>query len=207
VVVPPPGYHARLKSLAERHGILLVADEIQTGMGRTGRMFAMEHWDVVPDLVCIAKGVASGLPLGALVASASVMTWGKGAHASTFGGNPLSCVAALETIRLLEGGLVENARKVGDRLLAGLRSLRDREERVGLVDGRGLFVGVEFVRDRATRVPDPDLRDRVLQGCFQKGLLLMPCGASRVRFSPPLVVTSRHADTAVNIVAEVLKGI
>lgn len=206
VVVPPPEYHAKLKALAEKYGILFIADEIQTGMGRTGKMFALEHWGVVPDMICIAKGIASGMPLGALVAPADLMTWTKGSHASTFGGNPVSCAAALETIRLIEEGLLANARTMGERLLDRLRGLPEEDGRVGEVTGKGLLIGMEIVRDRKTKEPDAELRDRVLRACFQNGLLLLPCGASRIRFSPPLVVNARQVDRAVGILREALRA-
>ena len=199
-VVPPPEYHQRLRELADDYGILLIADEVQSGMGRTGKMFAMEHWGVEPDIVCLAKGIASGMPLGAIVARESVMTWPPGSHASTFGGNPISCAAALATIDLLEGGLMENATKMGDLLRKQLTRLKEKHEAIGDVRGKGLMVGVDLVRNRATREADAELRNRVVQSCFYRGLLLLGCGRSALRFSPPLVINRQHIETAVGIV-------
>lgn len=198
-VVPPPEYHRELKALAERHGILYVADEVQSGIGRTGKMFAIEHWGVEPDIVCTAKGLASGLPLGAMIAKSDIMDWEPGAHASTFGGNPVSCVAALETIRLVEEGLMQNAVDTGNHLLARLRELQNRHEIIGDVRGKGLMIGVDLVKDRRTREGAAAERDAVLQRCFAKGLVLLGCGESSIRMCPALVVTTAECDTAVEI--------
>jgi 4-aminobutyrate aminotransferase len=204
-IVPPDGFHRELRQLCDRYGILLIADEVQTGMGRTGRMFAMEHWGVVPDIVCLAKGIASGMPLGAMIARADIMDWGPGSHASTFGGNPVSCVAALETIALLEEGLIDNARVVGNYLRGQLEILAGRHRLVGEVRGLGLMIGVELVRDRVTKEPAASERDEVIQACFRQGLLLLGCGTSTLRLCPPLVVTPAQCDTAVAILDEVLR--
>ena len=204
-IVPPDDFHVRLKALAEQHGICYVADEVQSGMGRTGRMFALEHWGVAADIVCIGKGIASGLPLGAIVARSDVMSWPSGSHGTTFGGNPIACAAALETIRLLEDGLVTNAARVGEHLRARLAGLAESRSMMGDVRGRGLMVGVELVRDRRSRLPAAAERNRVVQRCFEKGLLLLGCGDSTVRFCPPLIVGEREVDTAVDIFAEALK--
>ena len=206
-IVPPEGFLKRLKSLTEKHGILFVVDEVQSGMGRTGKMFAIEHWDVVPDIVCLAKGLASGMPLGAIVASADIMNWPPGSHGTTFGGNPLSCVAALETIRLLEGGLAANATRTGDYLRTRLADLADQFPLIGDVRGLGLMIGVELVRDRLSKEPATDERNRLIQHCFQKGLLLLGCGENTVRFCPPLIVAEKEADTAVSIFADALTEI
>lgn len=203
-IVPPPEFHQKLKAIAEQHGILYVADEVQAGMGRTGKMFAMEHFGVQPDITCLAKGIASGLPLGAIIASEHVMNWPPGSHASTFGGNPLSCVAALETIKLLEEGLIENAAKVGGYLRQRLSELAERHDVVGDVRGLGLMTGLELVSDRATREPAAALRDQVVDRCFYEGLLLLGCGPNTIRFCPPLVVTPDEIDTAVAILDRVL---
>lgn len=203
-IVPPPNFHRELKALAERHGILYVADEVQTGMGRTGKMFAMEHWEVVPDIICVAKGIASGMPLGAIIADAQIMNWPPGAHASTFGGNPVSCVAALETIALLEEGLLENAARVGEFLLERLGPLADTHPQVGDVRGRGLMLALELVEDRHTKKPAVAMRDRLIQCCFERGLLLLPCGQSSIRLSPPLVIREEQAVTAVKILSQTL---
>ncbi len=204
-IVPPPEFHRELRRLCDRHGILYIADEVQSGMGRTGKMFALEHWGVVPDIVCLAKGIASGMPLGAIIAKENIMDWGPGSHASTFGGNPVSCVAALETINLLEAGLMENARVVGQHLQARLGELAGRHKLIGDVRGLGLMIGMELVRDRQTKEAASTERDEIVQLCFRRGLLLLGCGASTLRFCPPLVITKEQADTAVQILDDVLK--
>ena len=202
-VVPPPEYHLRLKALTEKHGILYVADEVQSGMGRTGKMLAIEHWGVEPDILCLAKGLASGMPLGALIARGDIMDWPPGAHASTFGGNPISCVAALETIALLEEGLIQNAAEVGSHLITKLRDLQCRHPLIGDVRGLGLMVGIELIVDLETRRPAVEIRDASLQECFRRGLVLLGCGESGIRFSPALVVTRDEVDTALAILAAV----
>jgi 4-aminobutyrate aminotransferase len=206
-VVAPDQFLQRLRDLTAQHGILLVADEVQCGMGRTGRMFAVEHAGVQPDVVAIAKGIASGLPLGVAMARESLMTWPPGAHASTFGGNPVACAAALETLRLLRDGLIENAARVGAHLLAGLRALMDRHPLIGDVRGRGLMVGMELVRDRATKERAVDERSAFVNAAFQRGLLLLGAGKNTVRFSPPLVLTMGEADTALEIVEQALADV
>lgn len=206
-VVPPPGYHQRLRELTKKYGILLIADEVQSGMGRTGKMFAVEHWGVEPDIITVAKGIASGLPLGAMIARADLMDWEPGSHANTFGGNPLACVAALETIRLLEHGLLENAAKVGDYFKGKLNELARQFPLIGDVRGMGLMVAIELVRDRQTRGPAVRERNRLIELAFQEGLLLLGCGESSIRFSPPLVVTEKEVDTAVGILEICLKEI
>ena len=203
-IVPPLEFHRELRKLCDRHGILLIADEVQSGMGRTGKMFAMEHWNVVPDIVCLAKGIASGMPLGAIIARASIMDWGPGSHASTFGGNPISCVAALETIKLLEESLMDSARTVGAHLKSRLHDLMKRHGAIGDVRGLGLMIGAELVRDRETKEPVASLRDDIVQACFREGLLLLGCGASTLRFCPPLVISREQCDTAVEILDSVL---
>ena len=203
-IVPPLEFHRELRKLCDQHGILYIADEVQSGMGRTGKMFAIEHWDVAPDIVCLAKGIASGMPLGAIIAKAEIMDWGPGSHASTFGGNPLSCVAALETIRLIEQELMQNARTVGDHLKRRLTELKGKHRLIGDVRGLGLMIGVELVRDRQTKEPAAAERDDIIQQCFRRGLLLLGCGPNTLRFCPPLVITKTQADTAVEILDAVL---
>lgn len=198
-IIPPPEYHRELKALAERHGILYVADEVQSGIGRTGKMFAIEHWGVEPDIVCTAKGLASGLPLGAMIAKADVMNWDQGAHASTFGGNPVSCVAALETIALVEESLMQNAAEVGAYLIGRLRDLQARHPLIGDVRGLGLMIGIDLVKDRRTKEAASAERDTILQDCFKRGLVLLGCGESSIRFCPALVVTREECETAVQI--------
>jgi 4-aminobutyrate aminotransferase len=204
-IVPPPEFHRELRNLCDQHGILMIVDEVQSGMGRTGKMFAMEHWGVVPDIVCLAKGIASGMPLGAIIAKDNIMDWGPGSHASTFGGNPVSCVAALETIKLLEEGLMENARVVGEHLKSRLAELMSRHKLIGEVRGLGLMIGVELVRSRETKEPASTERDEIVQSCFRRGLLLLGCGVNALRFCPPLVVTKEQCDTAIGILDDVLK--
>jgi len=162
-------------------------------------MFAIEHWGVEPDILCVAKGLASGMPLGAMIARGDVMTWPPGSHASTFGGNPIACAAALVTLDLLEAELLTNAREVGEILLGRLRDRQADFPCVGDIRGRGLMIGVDLVRPGGLRAPDQDLRNRVIQACFRRGLLLLGCGPSVVRFCPPLVITPKHAATAVDI--------
>jgi 4-aminobutyrate aminotransferase len=203
-VVPPPLYHVRLRELADKYGILLVDDEIQAGMGRTGKMFAIEHWNVIPDITCIAKGIASGMPLGAMVAKKRLMTWPAGAHGNTFGGNPVSCAAALATIRLIEGSYMKNAAQMGERLIERLRRMQAHHPSMGDVRGLGLMVGVELVEDRKKREPAIALRDAVVQKCFHKGLLILGCGASTVRFMSALNVTADVIDQGLGIFEEAL---
>jgi 4-aminobutyrate aminotransferase len=204
-IVPPPEFHREIRKLCDQHGILLVADEVQSGMGRTGKMFAMEHWDVVPDILCLAKGIASGMPLGAIIARADIMDWGPGSHASTFGGNPVSCVAALETIRLIEEELMENARVVGGHLKSRLIDLMAKHRLIGDVRGLGMMIGVELVRDRESKEAASTERDEIVQACFRRGLLMLGCGVSTLRFCPPLVVTKEQCDVTVEIIDSVLE--
>jgi 4-aminobutyrate aminotransferase len=184
-----------------------VADEVQTGMGRTGRMFASEHWDVEPDIITIGKGIASGLPMGAIVASKQTMDWPAGSHANTFGGNPVACEAALMTIQLLEKHYVANAARIGGYLMEALRSLQGRHRLIGDVRGKGLMIGVEIVRDPATKDMAVQERDDIIQRCFQKGLLLLGCGQSAIRLVPPLMITKQEANTALEILDSVLSQV
>jgi 4-aminobutyrate aminotransferase len=203
-IVAPDEFLQRLRELTKKHGILLVADEVQSGMGRSGKMFAIEFSGVEPDVVSIAKGIASGLPLGVAVARAGLMAWPPGAHASTFGGNPVSCAAALATIRLLKEQLVANAAAVGTHLMDGLKALAAKHPLIGDVRGRGLMIGVELVRDRQTKERAATERDAVVNAAFNHGLLVLGAGRSAVRFSPPLVLTRAEAETAVKIFDEAL---
>ena len=204
-IVPPSGWLARLRALCDRYGILLVADEVQSGMGRTGKMFAMEHWGVEPDVVCLAKALASGMPVSAMIAREEIMNWPPGAHGSTFGGNPVCCAAAHATLDVIEGeGLVDHAARVGQRLLDNLCDLAPESHLIGDVRGLGLMVAVELVEDKEAKVAAKEKADEVVQACFRRGLLLLPCGPSSVRFSPPLIITEEQADTAFSIFAEAL---
>ena len=206
-IVPPPEFHQRLYELAKEFGILFVDDEVQSGMGRTGKMMAIEHWGVVPDIIALAKGIASGMPLGATVSQSEVMDWVPGSHASTFGGNPISCRAALTTIELLEDGLIENAARVGAYLLEKLRDLQKRFDLMGDVRGKGLMIGIELVRDRQTKEKAIEERGKIIRGCFEKGLLILGAGENVIRLSPPLIITRKQADTALTIFEEVLKKV
>lgn len=206
-VVPKDAFHQRLRDLTRQHGILLVADEVQSGMGRTGKMFAIEHFGVEPDIVAVAKGVASGLPLGVTTARADVMSWPPGAHASTFGGNPVSCAAALKTIELLQSSLMQNAADVGAYMMNGLRELQDRHAIIGDVRGRGLMIGIEFVRDRATKERATTERDQIVDACFKRGLLVLGAGKNAIRLSPPLVLTKAQAATAVEILGTAIASV
>ncbi len=206
-VVPPPEFHRELYKIAKKYGILYVADEVQSGMGRTGKMFAMEHFGVVADIMALAKGIASGLPLGAMVASAKIMNWEAGSHASTFGGNPLSCRAAMATIELLEKSLMKNAAKQGERLLKGLGVLQKQFECMGDVRGKGLMVAVELVKDRETKEPATEWRSQIIKKTFEKGLLLLGCGENSIRFCPSLTVTAKEIDVCLSIFEEVVKEI
>ncbi len=206
-VVPPDDYFKRIKELCDKYGILLVIDEVQTGFGRTGKFFAIEHYEVMADIYCVAKGIASGMPIGAFISKSSIMKWGPGAHASTFGGNPVSCVAAMATIKLLENGLIENAKKIGKYLLKNLEEIQSRFEVIGDVRGKGLMIGIELVEDSISKKPIPEKRDGVVYKCFEKGLILQGCGLTSVRFSPPLIVTKEEADCALGIFEETLKEV
>ncbi len=203
-VVPPPNFHRELKALCEEHGILLVADEIQSGIGRTGKFFAIEHFGVEPDIIAVAKGIASGLPLGAIISRSEVMDWKPGSHASTFGGNPVACAAAKATLALITNGLMQNAAVQGAYLLQHLRALQPRFPLIGDVRGLGLMIGVELVRDRATKVRADTEREAIIAAAFQRGLLLLGCGTNNIRFCPALTISREEIDTAVRIFAEVL---
>lgn len=203
-VVPPPDFFPLLRELCDRHGILLVVDEVQSGMGRTGKWWAIEHWDVVPDIVCIAKGIASGMPLGAMVARRDLMTWGPGSHGNTFGGNPVACAAALATIDLLEDHLIDNAARVGAFMLDRLERMMDDHPSIGDVRGKGLMIGLELVKDRDSKEPATELRNALVQRAFEQGVLLLGCGPSTIRFMPPLVIDEETAGIGLTIIDEVL---
>lgn len=197
-IVPPKKFFDELARVARQNGILLVFDEVQCGVGRTGKMWAAEHFDAVPDVFAVAKGIASGLPLGVTVARADLMNWPPGAHASTFGGNPVACAAALVTIELIEQELVDNAARMGAYLRDRMRDWPARFPNVGDVRGLGLMIGVELVRDQATKEKAPDLRDRVIAQAFERGLLVLGAGDNTLRLSPPLVITRDQCDFAID---------
>jgi len=203
-VVPPPGFLQGLRDLCDRHGILLVFDEVQSGVGRTGEMWAADVFGVEPDILCSAKGLGSGVPIGAIIAKEEVMTWPSGSHGSTFGGSLIGCAAALATLDLVEGGLMENARVMGARLKAGFEKMAERFECIGDVRGHGLFLGVDFVKDRVSKAPDKDLIERLERAAFARGLLLLSCGESVIRVAPPLVLDEYDVDTGLAIFEEAL---
>ena len=199
-VVPPDGFLHGLRDLCDRHGILLIFDEVQCGIGRTGKMFAAEHSGVRPDIMTLAKGLGSGLPIGLVVAKKPVMeNWPRGAHGNTYGGNPLCCAAALATLDLVEHEYTVNAAEVGAYFLNRLRTLEERHPEIGDVRGRGLFIGMELVKDRASKVPAKEFCDATITRAFHNGMLLLSCGASTIRFAPPLMVSRGEVDEAVTI--------
>jgi 4-aminobutyrate aminotransferase len=203
-VVPPKAFLQGLRALTKEHGMLLVLDEVQSGMGRTGKMFAAEHFDLTVDVITIAKGIASGLPLGVTCARADVMSWPPGAHASTFGGNPVSCAAANATIKLLKDGLVANAARVGEHLLNGLRELQQKHTIVGDVRGKGLMIGIELVRDRQTKERAVEERNALVQAIFRRGVLVLGAGKNALRLAPPLVLTIEQANDVLRVIDESL---
>lgn len=205
-VVPPSDFLPELRRICDRHGIVLIVDEVQSGMGRTGRLWAVEHFGVVPDIICMAKAVGGGLPLGITLARAGLMEWHVGAHASTFGGNPVAIAAAMKTLELLEDGVMENARQVGGYLIEKLNAFKSKHEYVVDVRGLGLMIGVEFARDRDSLEPWPELRDRVVQGCFARGLVIQGAGESAIRLSPPLIIDREQADFAVGVIDEAISS-
>ncbi|HKZ70612.1 MAG TPA: acetyl ornithine aminotransferase family protein [Anaerolineales bacterium] len=198
-VIPPDSFFPRLRALCDKHGILLIVDEVQTGMGRTGKWWGIQHWGVEPDMVCTAKGIASGMPLGAMIARKSVMNWPPGAHGNTYGGNPLSCSAALETIRLLDEGYIANSAAMGEYTLDALQEIAARHPSLGDARGKGLMIGAEFVKNKETKERGPDLRDAAVHHAFEHGLLLLGCGRNTVRFTPPLNVTQADIDEGLEI--------
>lgn len=199
-VPAPPEFLQELQRLCRKHGILLVADEVQSGMGRTGKWWASEHSGIEPDILCVAKGIASGMPLGAIVARADLMTWKPGAHASTFGGNPVCIAAAMATFDLLDKSLIANAQKVGEHIFRRLADWPKKHKIVGDVRGKGLMLGIELVRDKNTKESAHDLRDQIVDSAFRKGLLILGAGESTLRLCPPLVVDAAQADFAVDTV-------
>ena len=206
-VVPPVEYHQKLKALCEKHGILYVADEVQSGFGRTGKMFACEHFGIEPDIMCLAKGIASGMPLGAIVAKADVMDWEYGSHASTYGGNPVACAASLAVIRLLESGLVENSARMGQYLSERLLKLKRKYPIIGDVRGKGLMVGVEIVQDQETEYKAPTERNFIVDEMVKRGVILIGCGDNVLRFAPPLIVSKDEIDVCLEVFEEVLKQV
>ncbi len=203
-VLPPAGFFPALRKLCDKYGILLIADEVQSGMGRTGKWWAIEHFGVEPDMITSAKGIASGLPLGACIARESVMTWPKCAHGNTYGGNPISCAASLATIDLLEESYLANAAEVGQYALDALQEIQVRHPSIGDVRGKGLMIGVEFVKDKKTKEPNEEIRNMIEDVGFEHGLLLLGCGKSTIRLAPPLCITKSEMDEALEIFEETI---
>jgi 4-aminobutyrate aminotransferase len=204
-LVPPPGFLAGLRDLCDRHGILLIFDEVQSGVGRTGRMFASQHWDVAPDIMTLAKGLGSGMPIGMVVAKRSIMQqWSRGAHGNTYGGNPLCCAAALATLDLVEESYCANAAEIGEYFMGKLRELASRHPVIGEIRGRGLMIGMELVTDQASKTPAKALCDALVTRAYHKGLILLSCGQSTLRFMPPLMIGRADVDEAVALVEESL---
>ena len=201
-VVPTPGFFPALRRVCDEHGILLIADEVQSGMGRTGKWWAIENLGAEPDIVCVAKGIASGVPLGAIIARKSVMDWPRGSHGNTYGGNPIACAAALATIELIENKYMQNATEIGSYTKDCLEEVASRHPCIGQVRGIGLMLGVEFVKDSTPRHPDEAIRDRIVDLAFERGLLLLGCGKSTIRFSPPLSVNKAEVDEAMMMFEE-----
>jgi 4-aminobutyrate aminotransferase len=201
-IVPEDGFLQRIREICDRHGILMVVDEVQAGMGRTGRLFAIEHWGVMPDIITTAKGIASGLPLGAILARPELMTWPPGSHATTFGGNPVACAAGIATLRLLESGLMANATQMGELLQASLTELHQKFLRVSPPRGKGLMVAVDLLDEQGNL--DHRLRDRIIQEAFLRGLLLLGCGKAAIRFCPPLIIDSDQIQIALQIISDIL---
>jgi 4-aminobutyrate aminotransferase len=198
-IIPAPGFFPALRKLCDRYNMLLLVDEVQSGMGRTGKWWAIEHFDVEPDIVCAAKGIASGVPLGAMIAREGLMSWPRGSHGNTFGGNPLACAAALASIQLIEQEYLHNATEMGDYFQDILHELMVRHPNIGEVRGKGLMIGVEFVQDRQTKVAAEKLRDRVVDLAFSTGLLTLGCGKSVIRFAPPLSISRSEIDEGIEI--------
>jgi 4-aminobutyrate aminotransferase len=204
-VVPDQEFLPELRRICDEHGILLIVDEVQSGVGRTGRLWAIEHFGVVPDIMCMAKAIGGGIPLGVTLAREELMRWHVGAHASTFGGNPVAIVAAMKTLELLENGVMRNAAEMGSYLIDRLRRMQDRHDAIIDVRGLGLMIGVEIARDRKTQEAWPELRDAIVLECFNRGLVIQGAGESSVRFSPPLIIDREQADFALDTLEAALE--
>lgn len=204
-ITAPKRFVKEIRRICDQYGIMLIVDEVQSGMGRTGKMFALDHHEgVQADIMCLAKGLGSGMPIGACIARADVMDWHKGAHASTFGGNPVALSAALKTIDLLQNGLIDNAAAVGAYLKNGLEKLQEKYDCIGDVRGLGMMLGVEFVTDKQSLKPDAELRDRIEMECYKRGLIILGCGNNAIRWSPPLILTRENVDVALHIFDEAI---
>ncbi|MEW6129797.1 MAG: acetyl ornithine aminotransferase family protein [Acidobacteriota bacterium] len=204
-VVPPSDFLPELRNRCDKHGILLVLDEVQAGMGRTGKMWAFEHFNIIPDIICMAKALGGGLPLAVTFAKAHLMQWHVGAHASTFGGNPVAIAAALKTIEILQDGLIDNAATIGAYMMEKLKEIKSRHSAIVEVRGLGLMIGVEFSLNPETLEPCGQLRDKIIYECFERGLVLQGAGESSIRFSPPLIVDREQVDFALNTFEEAVK--
>ncbi len=206
-VVPPPMYFQTLKKLADKYGILLMDDEVQAGVGRTGKWFAIEHWGIEPDLICTAKSIAAGMPLGALVARESIMDWEGGSHASTFGGNPVSCAAASAVIDVIKAeGLRENAMKQGSYIMKRLEELKETSSVVGDIRGKGLMIGIELVQDKKSRKPAPKIAGDVMTQSWKRGVAVITCGKSTLRIAPPLIITRDLVDAGIDIIEDSIRN-
>ena len=204
-IVPPPNFFPRLRDLCTKYGILLIADEVQSGVGRTGKWWALQHWNVEPDIVCIAKGIASGVPMGAMAARKSVgAKWKPGAHGNTYGGNPIACVSALKTLELIEKDYMKNAAEMGAYVLDAVAEMQARHPSIGHTRGIGLMIGIEFVKDRRTKQPAKEMRDRIVHRCFERGLLTLGCGRSTVRFMPALMIQKELVEEGLQIFESVV---
>jgi 4-aminobutyrate aminotransferase len=203
-IVPPAGFFPALRKLCDQYGILLIVDEVQCGTGRTGKWWAIEHFGVEPDMVLAAKGIASGMPLGVCMARKSIMDWERGTHGNTYGGNPVACAAALATVELLEDGLLENAAEVGQYTLDALQEIAARHSSIGEVRGMGLMIGVEFVKDKRTKEPAEQLRDRTVDLAFERGLLLLGCAKNVIRVAPPLSISKKEVDEGLTVFEQAL---
>jgi 4-aminobutyrate aminotransferase len=204
-IIPPLSFFPALRKLCDKYGVLLIADEVQSGMGRTGKWWAIQHFGVEPDIICTAKGIASGVPLGAMIARKSVMTWPRGSHGNTYGGNPLACAASLATIDLIEKEYMQNAANVGEYARDALCEIATRHSSVGQVRGIGLMIGIEFVKDHQTKEADTKTRDRVVDLAFERGLLTLGCGKSTLRIAPPLCINKAEVDEGLMVFEEALK--
>jgi len=201
-IIPPPGFYPALRDLCDRHDILLIVDEVQSGMGRTGKWWAIEHFGIEPDIVCIGKGIASGIPLGAIIARKSIVTWPMGSHGNTYGGNPIACAAALATMDLIQDEYLKNAQEIGDYALDALNEIAVRHPSIGQVRGIGLMIGVEFVKNKQSKEPAHDLMERIVLRAFERGLLSLGCGKNTIRISPPLSITKGEMDDGLEIFEE-----
>lgn len=204
-VVPPSDFLPELRQICDKHGIVLIVDEVQSGMGRTGKLWAIENFDVVPDVICMAKAIGGGLPLGVTLAREDLMQWHVGAHASTFGGNPVAIAAAMKTLEILENGVIDNAANIGGYIMDRLREVQQRQSCIAQVRGLGLMIGIEIAHDREADNPWPELREQIVEDCFQRGLVIQGAGESSLRLSPPLIIDREQADFAVDTIEDVIE--